>query len=259
MAALPEGWTEHQDAEGRTFYYNATSGESSWEVPAATYAPEAPAPSPYAAEPELPSGWAAYEDPEGRKYYANASTGETSWDRPAAPAPAKPMGEWSTECTYTIGPEGNEAVFTGKAPLLDRGTYGSVVATVASLNNNEVPGVECGYCVIFSNSKQNYFMLWRSDKEVEAFTALGIQEEYWAVEQAKDLGPKGSESIFAGKVQVLDETVYNSVTATIESLNKQEVQCDVGYCVMYSASQMVYYLLWKYGKQEEAYKVLGLG
>mmetsp|Transcript_45688 Transcript_45688/g.126794 ORF Transcript_45688/g.126794 Transcript_45688/m.126794 type:complete len:183 (-) Transcript_45688:251-799(-) len=33
-AALPEGWAAYQDPEGRTYYANAATGETSWESPA---------------------------------------------------------------------------------------------------------------------------------------------------------------------------------------------------------------------------------
>jgi len=36
-ASLPEGWTEHTDQNGNTFYYNGTSGQSSWEHPLDEY------------------------------------------------------------------------------------------------------------------------------------------------------------------------------------------------------------------------------
>ncbi|KAJ1472595.1 hypothetical protein T484DRAFT_1571568, partial [Baffinella frigidus] len=36
-ASLPEGWTEHTDAAGNAFYYNAGSGVSSWEHPLDEY------------------------------------------------------------------------------------------------------------------------------------------------------------------------------------------------------------------------------
>eukprot|EP00429_Kryptoperidinium_foliaceum_P021580 CAMPEP_0176132830 /NCGR_PEP_ID=MMETSP0120_2-20121206/67306_1 /TAXON_ID=160619 /ORGANISM="Kryptoperidinium foliaceum, Strain CCMP 1326" /LENGTH=214 /DNA_ID=CAMNT_0017468345 /DNA_START=32 /DNA_END=674 /DNA_ORIENTATION=- len=32
-AALPDGWTAHADAEGRTYYHNAASGATTWEHP----------------------------------------------------------------------------------------------------------------------------------------------------------------------------------------------------------------------------------
>ena len=36
-ASLPEGWTEHADQNGNTFYYNAGTGQSSWEHPLDEY------------------------------------------------------------------------------------------------------------------------------------------------------------------------------------------------------------------------------
>ena len=36
-ASLPEGWTEHTDQNGNTFYYNSLSGQSSWEHPLDEY------------------------------------------------------------------------------------------------------------------------------------------------------------------------------------------------------------------------------
>jgi len=36
-AALPEGWTEHDDADGNSYYYNADTEESAWEHPLDQY------------------------------------------------------------------------------------------------------------------------------------------------------------------------------------------------------------------------------
>lgn len=71
-AVLPEGWAACQDAEGRLYYANNATGETSWEPPVLGLAPV------------LAEGWAALVDAEGRTYYANAATGETSWEPPVA-------------------------------------------------------------------------------------------------------------------------------------------------------------------------------
>ena len=57
VPTLQDGWDGHGDAEGRTYYVNASTGESSWTLP---------------------------EDSEGRTFYANFATGDASWERPSA-------------------------------------------------------------------------------------------------------------------------------------------------------------------------------
>lgn len=86
---LPEGWTAHQDAEGRTFYANV-AGESTWSKP----------------EPSLPVGWCAHQDPEGRTYYANTLTSETTWLHPGvtviSQAPAAATGTTALASAFII-------------------------------------------------------------------------------------------------------------------------------------------------------------
>ena len=66
---LPEGWTQHQDASGRTYYHNANTKVSQYEVP---------------------KNWRSYQDPtSGKTYYSDGVT--TTWDRP------KELGELPKE------------------------------------------------------------------------------------------------------------------------------------------------------------------
>lgn len=60
-------WQEARDDQGRVYYYNVTTHETSWEKPAEN----------------LPTGsWKAYKTEDGRDYYHNEVTGETTWDKP---------------------------------------------------------------------------------------------------------------------------------------------------------------------------------
>lgn len=61
-------WQEAQDDQGRTYYYNVTTHETSWEKPA---------------EPLSLGSWKAYKTEDGRDYYHNEETGETTWERPS--------------------------------------------------------------------------------------------------------------------------------------------------------------------------------
>jgi hypothetical protein len=102
--ALPLGWEELEDAStGEIYYYNAESGETSWESPTAEVGdaagegtdviPDNGEESEGVDEDEgidndgiehLPDGWKEVEDPStGEIYFYNAESGETSWERPA--------------------------------------------------------------------------------------------------------------------------------------------------------------------------------
>lgn len=58
------GWQALQDDEGRTYYYNSESQETSWTLP------------------EGEVVWTVYTTDEGKDYYYNEATGETTWDKP---------------------------------------------------------------------------------------------------------------------------------------------------------------------------------
>lgn len=58
-------WQEVQDDQGRVYYYNSETQETSWENPEAAS-----------------SVWKVYTTEEGKEYYYNETTGETTWDKP---------------------------------------------------------------------------------------------------------------------------------------------------------------------------------
>lgn len=73
-----DGWKAARAADGRMYYHNAASGETSWSWPPAPR--PAPAAAPVAAHTEqLAPGWSAARAPDGRTYYFHAQSGSRSW------------------------------------------------------------------------------------------------------------------------------------------------------------------------------------
>lgn len=90
-------WSAFYDDEGRIYYYNEKSGESSWDAPEHfnppptedeehTSSKDPDSPDKVIANEKLKeidqSIWITYTDDEGREYYFNTETEETTWDRP---------------------------------------------------------------------------------------------------------------------------------------------------------------------------------
>jgi len=175
LGALPVGWMEHVDpGTGRSFFCNAATQETSWERPApVSAAPENTHPAPGSA---LPEGWAEHSDPSsGRIFYYKAATGETSWEMPAG----APKGTWATSQANDLGRDPRPPLHilqqnTEVLSTIQGGSWSSVARVVDALNDGALI-VAGGLCVLFSASKDSYWLLWRSDKEKEAERVITLQ------------------------------------------------------------------------------------
>jgi len=85
-----EEWRENRAPDGRVYYYNSRTRETSWSRPSSLK--RAPSPARNATSnnssnvPPLPPGWVQNTAPDGRPYYYHAITRETRWERPSAHA-----------------------------------------------------------------------------------------------------------------------------------------------------------------------------
>uniref|UniRef100_A0A915BGX2 FF domain-containing protein n=2 Tax=Parascaris univalens TaxID=6257 RepID=A0A915BGX2_PARUN len=68
-------WSEHTASDGRVYYYNKVTKQSSWTKPEELRTPE----ERKAAAARL---WREYKTPDGRPYYYNSETKETTWSCP---------------------------------------------------------------------------------------------------------------------------------------------------------------------------------
>lgn len=103
-------WEAYEDDQGRTYYYNPSTGESRWEKPARYKYVEMPAKDDEASVTRSPAfdmeeeeegeevdegrdesmndvsavedNWIEYRDEQGRTYYYNSNTETTQWERP---------------------------------------------------------------------------------------------------------------------------------------------------------------------------------
>jgi hypothetical protein len=115
-APLAAGWAEAQDPTGKVYYYNGSSGDTSWERPIADKVEMEAVADNNAAEASteessaLPEGWAETTDASGKVYYYNSATGATSWDRPA-----EGKGEATPEVDVPATPQNGTSTANGTA------------------------------------------------------------------------------------------------------------------------------------------------
>lgn len=82
-------WNEAHDPEGRVYYYNSESGETTWDKPRELYS-----------ELELQlekHGWKTGETEGGKLYYYNESSGESRWEVPTFESDEKEEAVESTQ------------------------------------------------------------------------------------------------------------------------------------------------------------------
>lgn len=82
----------------------------------------------------------------------------------------------------------------------------------------------------------------------------------WSVDQSIDLGPKGTESKFVDKgTQLLDIETFTSVKQAVEFLQAHADSHADGCYVVFSANRGLYYLIFRKGRQQQAFEALGIG
>jgi pre-mRNA-processing factor 40 len=107
LSHLLSDWTEHKAPDGRTYYYNAKTKQSSWEKPEELKTP---------AEKLLSQClWKEYTSENGKKYYHNVSTKESKWTVPAEVEDIRK--KLANELAAAIGSPAVLPIMTGQIPM----------------------------------------------------------------------------------------------------------------------------------------------
>jgi hypothetical protein len=94
---------------------------------------------------------------------------------------------------------------------------------------------------------------------LSAMTLSLPAESTWGPQYSKEMGTKGSERQFDGKVPLLDPTLYTGVSSTCEALNSSLASNPLaGYCAVFSSTHQKYYLLYRSDKEGDALAALGI-
>uniref|UniRef100_A0A7S2JGN2 WW domain-containing protein n=1 Tax=Zooxanthella nutricula TaxID=1333877 RepID=A0A7S2JGN2_9DINO len=188
---MPPGWAAHQDQEGRVYYLNAETGESSWDPPAGACAWSID--YTYALGPEgheykfhskvrmldrsytsvsstveaLQEGTLIVE--EGICVLFSASRGlyYLVWRQDRQDLADRICFPWNMDQVMCMGPVGLEDAFANRAALLEKDVYVSVTQAIEALNLGELDFSEPGWCVVFSESQQRYYLLFHCDKAAD--------------------------------------------------------------------------------------------
>ncbi len=132
--ALPPGWQAGFDTQyQRTYYYNHSTGETTWEKPkwepAAAVAPVAPPEATPAALPASARWETAIDTARGKPYFYNHATGESAW---ALPEGATLLTDAKAGAVKTAAGEGAVGAVPAKKQREEEPEDGEVAAPSAA-------------------------------------------------------------------------------------------------------------------------------
>nr|XP_009664811.1 PREDICTED: pre-mRNA-processing factor 40 homolog A isoform X5 [Struthio camelus australis] len=133
-------WTEHKSPDGRTYYYNTETKQSTWEKPDDLKTP---------AEQLLSKcPWKEYKSDSGKPYYYNSQTKESRWAKPkeledleamikAEENSSKPEESTPTTATSAAAAEATNTTTTATAAAETAAAVTSTAATTAATAASE--------------------------------------------------------------------------------------------------------------------------
>jgi len=188
-------------------------------------------------------------------------------------APQHESNAWSSDLSYCLGSEGCQQFFRpifDEFELIDPKKHSSVTS-VAEVLNNGMLRIQDGYCpgvcIVFSSSKQTYYLLWRrdmiaySDEILAPIRAMKQSSglEQWSKQQICGLTSPDCEAQLRGQVSMLDRNKFTSLEYAIDSLNAGSaggLAQELGICLLWDAESGGFFMLWRFDKSPDAQELL---
>ncbi|CAN4084963.1 unnamed protein product [Withania somnifera] len=124
-------WQEYEAADGRRYYYNKTTKQSSWEKPLELMTPLERA--------DASTVWKEFTTADGRKYYYNKETKQSKWTMPDELKLARELAENAAGQVVQAGTSTNSGVQVSE--VLTPTEQPSAVPLVSSIPSSTVSGV----------------------------------------------------------------------------------------------------------------------
>ncbi|XP_024064894.1 pre-mRNA-processing factor 40 homolog A isoform X4 [Terrapene carolina triunguis] len=213
-------WTEHKSPDGRTYYYNTETKQSTWEKPDDLKTP---------AEQLLSKcPWKEYKSDSGKPYYYNSQTKESRWAKPkeledleamikAEENSSKPEESTPTSSAPAVATEITDTITATAAATAAATTTSDVETAVAATAATAIPAVTAA-------------------PEAETSTVAAVVENESTVtttaeEQVQQTTTTTTTTTAAAATTittpVVQEQNAEAVTNTVEETSKQEASVDV--------------------------------
>ncbi|XP_038277400.1 pre-mRNA-processing factor 40 homolog A isoform X3 [Dermochelys coriacea] len=209
-------WTEHKSPDGRTYYYNTETKQSTWEKPDDLKTP---------AEQLLSKcPWKEYKSDSGKPYYYNSQTKESRWAKPkeledleamikAEENSSKPEESTPTSSAPAVATEITDTTAAAAATTAATTTSGdetAVAATVATAIPAVAAAPEAETSTVAAVVENESTVTTTSEEQVQQTTTTTTTAAATTI-----------------ATPVVQEQNVEAVTNTVEETSKQEASVDV--------------------------------
>ncbi|XP_074926327.1 pre-mRNA-processing factor 40 homolog A isoform X8 [Chelonoidis abingdonii] len=217
-------WTEHKSPDGRTYYYNTETKQSTWEKPDDLKTP---------AEQLLSKcPWKEYKSDSGKPYYYNSQTKESRWAKPKELEDLEAMIKAEENSSK---PE--ESTPTSSAPAVATEITDTVTATAAATTTTTATTTTSDVETAVAATAATVIPAVAAAPEAEASTVASVVENESTVTTTADEQVQQTTTTTTTTTTtpaattivtpVVQEQNAEAVTNTVEETSKQEASVDV--------------------------------